>query len=131
LELYAWAKSVDGLPPGLYHYDPYQHELDDLGPVDLQAAFVQQDLVGAAAAGILICSVFFRSVFKYGERGYRFVLLEAGHVAQNALLACQGRGLAAVPVGGYFDRDLDRAIGLDGLHESVIYALLLGRPGQP
>lgn len=131
LEVYVWARSVTGLPPGLYHYDPYQHELDELGPVDLDAAFVQQDLVGSAAAGILISAVFFRSVFKYGERGYRFVLLEAGHVAQNALLACGGRGLAAVPVGGYFDREVDRAIGLDGLHESVVYALLLGRPEQP
>ena len=45
-----------------------------------------------AAAAILIGAVFFRSVFKYGERGYRFVLIEAGHVAQNALLACAGRG---------------------------------------
>ncbi len=131
LELYPWVRSVDGLAPGLYHYDPYEHELDDLGPVDLEPAFVQQDLVGSAAAGILISAVFFRSVFKYGERGYRFVLLEAGHVAQNALLACGGRGLAAVPVGGYFDRDVDRALGLDGLHESVVYALLLGRPQQP
>lgn len=131
LELYVWARSVEGLPPGLYHYDPYHHELDDLGPVELESAFVQQPLVGSAAAGILICPVFFRSVFKYGERGYRFVLLEAGHVAQNALLACAGRGLAAVPVGGYFDRDLDRAVGLDGLHESVVYVVLLGRPEEP
>lgn len=128
LELYAWARSVDGLSPGLYHYDPHEHDLDDLGPMDLEHAFVQQDLVGSAAAAILIGAVFFRSVFKYGERGYRFVLLEAGHVAQNALLACAGAGLAAVPVGGYFDRDLDRAIGLDGLHESVVYTLLVGRP---
>lgn len=131
LELYLWARSVDGLPPGLYHYDHYDHELDELGPVELERVFVQEDLVTSAAAGILIGAVFFRSVFKYGERGYRFVLLEAGHVAQNALLGCAARGLAAVPVGGYFDRELDRAIGLDGLHESVVYGLLLGRPEQP
>ncbi|HEY5783806.1 MAG TPA: SagB/ThcOx family dehydrogenase [Microlunatus sp.] len=127
LEVYVWARTVEGLRPGLYHYDPSAHELDDLGEVDLAGAFVQQDLVATAAAAILIGAVFFRSVFKYGERGYRFVLIEAGHVAQNALLACAGRGLAAVPIGGYFDREVDRALGLDGLHESVVYALLLGR----
>ena len=100
LELYAWVRSVDGLRPGLYHYDPYEHELDDLGPAELEHAFVQQDLVGSSAAGILIGSVFFRSVFKYGERGYRFVLLEAGHVAQNAVLAARAEGSPRSPSGG-------------------------------
>ncbi|HEY0639725.1 MAG TPA: SagB family peptide dehydrogenase [Pseudonocardiaceae bacterium] len=128
LELYVWARDVGGLPPGLHHYDPHAHDLAALGDPDLTPAFVQRDLVAAAAAVVLIAAVFFRSVFKYGERGYRFVLIEAGHVAQNAVLAARGRDLAAVPVGGYFDRELDRAVGLDGLHESVVYGLLLGRP---
>lgn len=126
LELYVWARRVDGLPAGLYHYDARDHNLDVLGAVDLEHAFVQQDLVKAAAAAILVSAIFFRSVFKYGERGYRFVLLEAGHVVQNALLAARGHDLAAVPVGGYVDREVDRAMGLDGLHESVVYCMLLG-----
>jgi len=73
-----------------------------------------------------VSAIFFRSVFKYGERGYRFVLLEAGHVMQNALLAARGQDLAAVPIGGYVDREVDRAVALDGLHESVVYCMLLG-----
>jgi SagB-type dehydrogenase family enzyme len=128
LELYVWARDVSGLEPGLYHYDPREHELDVLGPVELTTAFVQQELVGDAAAALLVSAVFFRSVFKYAERGYRFVLIEAGHVVQNGLLAAAGRRLAGVPIGGYFDRDLDRALGLDGLNESVVYAMLLGCP---
>jgi SagB-type dehydrogenase family enzyme len=128
LELYVWARSVDDLEPGLYHYDPEVHDLDDLGPIELAETFVQQELVASAAAVVLVGAVFFRSVFKYGERGYRFVLLEAGHVVQNALLALHARGLAGVPVGGYFDREVDRALGLDGLHESVVYSLMLGTP---
>jgi len=126
LELYVWARRVDGLPAGLYHYDARDHNLDVLGAVDLEHAFIQQDLVKAAAAAVLVSAIFFRSVFKYGERGYRFVLLEAGHVVQNALLAARGHDLAAVPVGGYVDREVDRAMGLDGLHESVVYCMLLG-----
>lgn len=128
LELYVWARAVDGLPAGLYHYDPADHQLDALGGVDLHGAFVQPDLVAQAAAVVLVSAVFFRSVFKYGERGYRFVLLEAGHVVQNAVLAALGGGLATVPLGGYFDREVDRALGLDGLNESVVYGFLLGRP---
>ncbi|GAA4993772.1 SagB family peptide dehydrogenase [Actinopolymorpha pittospori] len=128
LEVYVWARSVTDLPTGLYHYDPHDHDLDVLGDVDIDDAFVQQDLVESAAAVVLVSAVFFRSVFKYGERGYRFVLLEAGHLVQNALLAARGRELAAVPIGGYFDREVDRALGFDGLHESVVYAMLVGRP---
>jgi SagB-type dehydrogenase family enzyme len=131
LELYLWAQAIDELPAGLYHYDPAAHELDVLGGRDPTPAFVQRELVAAAAAVVLVSAVFFRSVFKYGDRGYRFVLLEAGHLVQNAVLAALGRGLASVPVGGYFDREVDRALGLDGLHESVVYALLLGRPVTP
>ncbi len=128
LELYIWARSVAGLPAGLYHYDPHDHSLDVLGELAIADAFVQQDLVHSAAAVVLVSAVFFRSVFKYGDRGYRFVLIEAGHLVQNALLTAGGLGLAAVPVGGYFDREVDRALGLDGLHESVVYSMLLGWP---
>ena len=75
---------------------------------------------------MFVTAVFFRSTFKYGDRGYRFVLLEAGHLAQNACLAAAALGLAAAPIGGYFDRDVDRQLRLDGLSESSVYALLLG-----
>jgi len=56
------------------------------------------------------------------------VLIEAGHVAQSMLLAAEAIGLGAVPVGGYLDRDVDRHLGLDGVNESVVYVLHLGRP---
>jgi SagB-type dehydrogenase family enzyme len=131
LEIYVWARDVAGLEAGLYHYDPLSDELDVLGPRDLSPAFVQRDLVETAPVVLLVSAVFFRTVFKYGERGYRFALLEAGHLVQNALLASAARGLASVPVGGYFDRELDRALGIDGLHESVLYTVLLGGPEAP
>ena len=55
------------------------------------------------------------------------MLLEAGHLAQNALLAAEGLGLGSTPIGGYLDRDVDRLIGVDGVDESVVYVLLFGR----
>jgi nitroreductase len=67
------------------------------------------------------------SRFKYGLRGYRFVLLEAGHLAQNVLLVCEGLRLAAVPIGGFYDRPLDDLLGADGVNESILYAVCLGR----
>jgi SagB-type dehydrogenase family enzyme len=130
LELYVHAARVDGLEAGLYHYDPEDHSLDALRPGDeseeIAGFLVQRDLALAAAAAIFLSAVFWRSTFKYGDRGYRFVLLEAGHVVQNAILCASELGLAAAPIGGYFDREADRYLGFDGLSESTVYVLLLG-----
>lgn len=129
LEIYLYSVAVDGLEEGLYHYDPEDHSLDVLPPGrDHPAAlFVQRDLVASAAVIGFVSAIFHRSVFKYGDRGYRFVLLEAGHLAQNAMLAATDARLAAATVGGFFDREVDRYLGFDGVSESTIYAFPLGR----
>jgi SagB-type dehydrogenase family enzyme len=131
LEIYLHAARVDGLAPGLYHYDPEDLELDVLRRDDqsdqMALYMIQPELFREAAATLLFSAVFVRSVFKYGDRGYRFVLIEAGHVAQSMLLAAEALGVAAVPIGGYLDRGADRHLGLDGVNESVIYAMHLGQ----
>ena len=76
---------------------------------------------------VFITAVFERSVFKYGDRGYRFVLLEAGHVAQNINLAVTALGLGCVNIGGFFDRDIDEFLGIDGLTHSSVYLMAIGK----
>lgn len=135
LELYLYARRVDGLAPGLYHYDPEDSSLDVLRlsrdaheTEQVDAFFMQPELARDCAVVIFVSAVFFRSTFKYGDRGYRFVLLEAGHLAQNAILTARGLGLTGAPIGGYVDRDVDRYLRFDGLSESTVYVLLIGRP---
>jgi SagB-type dehydrogenase family enzyme len=134
LEIYVHARRVDGLAPGLYHYDPEDHVFDVLRPQDesdlIIPHFVQKDIAQGAAAYIFISAIFARSTFKYGDRGYRFILLEAGHLAQNATLTAQEMGLATTNVGGYNDRKIDRYLGFDGLNESAIYIMLIGQPDK-
>ena len=134
LELYVHAARVDGLDAGLYHYDPEDHLLDALRIGDdtdrISQYFFQPDLSAGAAAIVFVSAIFYRSEFKYGDRAYRFVFLEAGHLGQNALLCAQEMGLAAAPIGGFLDRDVDRYLGFDGLSESTIYVVLIGRPGE-
>jgi SagB-type dehydrogenase family enzyme len=129
LELYAAAAAVRGLSPALYHFQPFAHRLSLLAPLawdELRASLVDPAAADTAATIIVLSAVFWRSRVKYGSRGYRFALLEAGHVAQNILLAATDLGLPALPVGGYYDRRLDAFVGADGLDESVLYAIAVG-----
>jgi SagB-type dehydrogenase family enzyme len=129
LELYVIALAIEGLGPCVTHYDPFRHRLEILAPVDLAqvaATLVDPTLAERAAAVIVVTAMFWRSRFKYGVRGYRFALLEAGHVLQNAVLAAASARLEALPVGGFYDRRLDGIVGADGLDEASVYALLIG-----
>jgi SagB-type dehydrogenase family enzyme len=82
------------------------------------------------AALVVVTAVFWRTRCKYGLRGYRFALLEAGHVMQNAVLAATAFGLASVPLAGFFDARLDELLSLDGVEQSTLYALAIGREGD-
>ncbi len=129
LELYVLAQSVAGLEQGVYHYNPFRHGLSLLGPVDrraLRAALTDPTIADGAAAIVAVTAVFWRTRFKYGQRGYRFALLEAGHLVQNAVLATAQLNLPALPLGGFYDRRLDEIVGADGLDEASVHGLVLG-----
>lgn len=134
LELYLLAFSIEGLAPGLYHYHPPKHALEELVLAELRGrvrdAIAQPELAADAACLIVVSAVFWRSRFKYGLRGYRFALLEAGHVGQNVLLAAAALGLRACPFAGFYDRRLDRLLDLDGVDESALYTFFVGRPAE-
>jgi SagB-type dehydrogenase family enzyme len=132
LELYVLALDVTAIGQCVLHYNPLRHRLEVIGPLDPVStgeALVDPSLVEAAAALVVVTAMFWRSRFKYGARGYRFALIEAGHVVQNAVLAASVLGLHALPLGGFFDRRLDVLVGADGLDEASVYALLLGGRG--
>ena len=106
------------------HVEPIEHHL---GWAIRDAVFIPEALDGASAV-FLITAVFGRSKIKYGERAYRFALLEAGHAMQNLLLAATGLGLGSCPVGGFIDDRLHDLIGIDGVEEAALYAGIIGHP---
>jgi len=129
LEIYVTALAVDAVESGVYHYDPYRHRLARLGPAgrrQVAQALVEPELAEAGAALVVVTAMFWRSRFKYGLRGYRFSLLEAGHVVQNAVLAAASLDVPALPLGGFYDGELNALVGADGVDEASVYALLLG-----
>ena len=132
LELFVHSTHVDALEAGLYHYDPTENCLRFLRYGDdsrrIGEALVQRNLAVDTALIVFITAVFERSVFKDGDRGYRFALLEAGHVTQNLNLTAHGLGFGCVNIGGYDDRRIDDLLGLDGVSHSTIYLVGCGRP---
>lgn len=130
LELFVVALRVDGIGPGLYHFDPLRPALEtmqtDTVPDEVARLSTYPEIVSPCSALLLLAAVFGRSRFKYGLRALRFTLLEAGHAAQNAVLAATALGLGAVPLGGFYDRPTDDFIGLDGVNESVLYSIAVG-----
>lgn len=117
-------------PPSLEHYDPLRHALVRLeAPFDvraLAAALGHPVLVESCSAVVLVTAAFWRTRFKYGLRGYRFALLEAGHVTQNLLLCAEALELGAVALGGFYDRAVAGLLGLDGVDEAPLVAVCLG-----
>jgi SagB-type dehydrogenase family enzyme len=134
LDLYIAASAVTGLDRRLHHFDPLRGCLEVLGPVSrsrLGPLTPYPEVVAGSSAVVFVTATFWRSRFKYGQRGYRFALLEAGHVAQNLLLAATALGLASVPLGGFFDRQVNDLLEVDGLHEAALYLLPVGHADGP
>jgi len=126
-------RAIEGLDPGIHAYDPFDHSLVYThGPLALARA--SSALFGAPAAAleapalILLRASFWKTRFKYGERGYRYVLLEAGHVAHGLVLAAGACGLGSCTIGSFDDDTLNGVCAADGVSEAVVYAVALGLP---
>lgn len=129
LEVYPVVLSPGWLPSGIYHYDRSGHSLSQLAPGADRADWL--DLVpslslveGGAVLWVLVGDQA-RAGAKYLERGARFLLLEAGHLMQNLCLLSASLGLATVPLGGSYERDIARALLLPGT-DLVLYVGLCG-----
>lgn len=130
LEIYTVAFTAAGIAPGIYHYDPLRDVLESLRLGDTRAAFLEtipmRNLGEECAVAFIVTATFWRSRFKYGQRGYRFALLEAGHLAQNLLLGAESLDLAATPIGGFYDRRVAEYLAIDGVNESALYVIPIG-----
>jgi SagB-type dehydrogenase family enzyme len=128
LELYLAVLSPGWLPAGLFHYDRDSHHLCRLGVAsreELAPHIPSLQLVQGGSVLWVLVGDGARATAKYGERGLRFLLLEAGHLMQCLCLVSASLGLVTVPLGGYFEAELARRFSLLPSDE-VLYLGLCG-----
>ncbi|MCX7796657.1 MAG: SagB/ThcOx family dehydrogenase [bacterium] len=130
LEVYIVVGKVKDLLPGVYKYRPENHDivLASSGDkrLDLYRVSLMQDCIRNAPVVIVISAVFERTTRKYGERGIRYVYMEAGHSAQNIYLQCEALGLGTVVVGAFDDEGVKKVLNLKG-EESPLYLIPIGK----
>ena len=136
VDLYCAALRVNDVAAGLYAYVPTDHCLQQVRQGDLReelssAVPAHRDSIAGASACLILSGVMERSKFKYGERAYRFLLLEAGHIGQNLLLAAEAMGWGAFPVGGFLDDPVNHMMGFDGVEVAALYLVLIGKEDSP
>jgi SagB-type dehydrogenase family enzyme len=135
LEIYALVRNVEGLAKGIYHYNSIGDDLevvaDGAWEGAAKEAFLTWSFVEKAPVILCIGAVFERTLSKYGPRGYRYILLEAGHVAQNLCLVAGELGLGSLCLGGFRDGVLNNLLLLDGLQEAAVYSVAAGLADTP
>jgi SagB-type dehydrogenase family enzyme len=133
IETYLVIHDVEGIDAGLYHYDVEHHRLDQLklGNFRTEIARAALDQRFAAHANVVFVwtAIFERSKWKYRERAYRYIYLDAGHIAQNAALAAVALDLGSCQIGALYDGEANDLLGVDGVEESTVYMTVVGRPG--
>ncbi|HEY9069290.1 MAG TPA: SagB/ThcOx family dehydrogenase [Candidatus Ozemobacteraceae bacterium] len=132
IETYLVVNDVTGLEPGIYHYAVRTHALerivDGKRGDDLAHAALEQNQCRGAAVVFVWSAVFGRTTWKYGQRGLRYVYLDAGHVSHAVALSAASLGLGTCQLAALFDDEVNALLGLDGHTESVIYMTSVGRP---
>jgi SagB-type dehydrogenase family enzyme len=132
LELYVVVGTVTGLDAGVYQYRPATHELEKTKDGDVRAALagaaLSQGFIGDAAINLVFFGVFNRTTVKYGERGIRYVYMEAGHAAQNVYLQAESLDLGTVTIGAFDDPAVQQIVGMQE-QGRPIYIMPVGRKG--
>jgi len=130
LELYVVSSNVNTLNPGVYHYQPAGHTLQQIAEGkklgSLTAAAHMQGAINRSAAVIVIAAEFKRTTRKYSEKGIRFVHMEAGHAAQNICLQAVSLNIGTVTMGAFKDSVVKQILNLPQNMEPL-YLLPVGK----
>ena len=129
-EVYLVAGDVTGLPAGIYQYDYQHHRLMLRREGDFRAKLSESALgqtsITNGAISIVLASIYERTTQRYGDRGIRYVYIEAGHIAQNVFLQAIALGLGSFPIGAFNDNNVQKMLRIPQ-NEIPLYILPVGR----
>ncbi|TGE34936.1 SagB/ThcOx family dehydrogenase [Desulfosporosinus fructosivorans] len=131
LETYLLINNVEGIKPGLYRFLALEHgligvSLDQDIADKITKACLNQNFVKSSAVTFLWVAVPYRMNWRYGERGYRYLYLDAGHVCQNLYISAESVNCGTCAIAAYSDDELNQLLGLDGKEQFVIYLATVG-----
>ena len=126
MDLYAVVgeDGVKGIDAGLYHYQPMGHSVSLVSEGDFREALARASLgqmwMATPPLSLVICAEYVRITSRYGDRGVRYAMIEAGHMGQNIFLQAEALGLGAGIVGAFEDEEVARTVGTTPGHEPLL-----------
>jgi SagB-type dehydrogenase family enzyme len=133
-ETFLLLNNVTGLAPGLYRYLALTHRLQQVDtdpaiPQRITKACFDQQFILRSGAVFLWTAVPYRMTWRYGERGYRDLHLDAGHVCQNLYLAAEAVGCGVCAIAAFDDDLMNGLLGMNGTDQFLIYLATVGKKG--
>lgn len=129
-ETYVFANNVTGCAPGIWHYQVREHSLAQIADgsfgEQLAQACLGQSPCATAQVVFVFGAVVDRCAWKYGDRAFRYIHMDAGHLGAQLQLAACALGLGSVNIGAFFDDEVNVLLGLDGQQETVVYVTAVG-----
>ncbi|MHA1586349.1 MAG: SagB/ThcOx family dehydrogenase [Candidatus Heimdallarchaeota archaeon] len=131
-ETYLLINKVEGLKPGIYRYLALEHKLveinlaEDIGERVVEGAYGQK-MVKAGAVSFIWVAIPYRIAWRYGQRSYRYLHLDIGHVAQNLYLAVENINSGCCAIAAFYDEQMNDILGIDGEEQFVIYMASMGK----
>jgi len=131
-ETFILGNNIEGMEKGLYYYHPINHELvvvtkgEEIAAAIYEGCF-RQEMLRTAPVVFIWTAIPYRSAWRYGQRSYRYLYLDAGHIGQNLHLAAEAIKGGACMIGAFLDEQMNTVIGVDGEEEFVIYIATVGK----
>lgn len=129
---YLLVNDVEGLMPGLYRFLALSQSLQHISGdpalhIDIAHACFDQDFIMRCGVAFLWTAVSYRMTWRYGERGFRDLHLDAGHVCQNLYLAAEAIGCGVCAIAAFDDEVMASILGIDGVNQFLIYLATVGK----
>jgi len=131
-ETYVLVNRVEGLEPGLYRFIAVDHKLQEIDMSDEIAERVTQGCFGqrfvlSSAITLILTAVRYRMMWRYTERGYRYMHIDAGHVMQNLYLCAEALNSGVCAIAAFYDDQINEILGVDGEEQFTVYVGALGK----